>query len=70
MHELPRELPHDLRPRILGNSKIVDKCQIWVETQLSGQSSFQKPNVDNSCQNTRKIRYYVFEILANFTLFL
>ena len=61
---------HDLRPRILGNYEILEKCQIWVETQFSGQSSFQKLNVENICQNTRKIRYYVFEVLLNFTLFL
>ena len=43
---------------------------MWVEAQLSVQSSFQKLNVDNSCQRTRKIRYYVFEVLFNFTAFL
>ena len=26
----------------------------------------QKPNADNSCQKTRKIRYYIFEALPNF----
>ena len=41
---------------------------MWVETQPSAQSSFQKLNVDNSCQKTRKIRYYIFEALPNFTL--
>ena len=30
------------------------------------QSSFQKLNVDNSCQKTRKTRYYIFEVLSNF----
>ena len=39
---------------------------MWVETQPSAQSSFQKLNVDNSCQKTRKIRYYIFEVLPNF----
>ena len=43
---------------------------MWVEAQLSVQSTFQKLNVDNSCQRTRKIRYYVFEVLFNFTAFL
>ena len=43
---------------------------MWVETQPSAQSSFQKLNVDNSCQKTRKIRYYIFEVLSNFTVFL
>ena len=32
---------------------------MWVEAQPSAQLSFQKLNVDNSCQKTRKIRYYV-----------
>ena len=32
----------------------------------NAQSSFQKLNVDNSCQKTRKIRYYIFEVLPNF----
>ena len=41
-----------------------------VETQPSAQSSFQKLNVDNSCQKTRKIRYYTFEALSSFTVFL
>ena len=43
---------------------------MWVNTQRSAQSSFQKLNVDNSCQKTRKIRYYIFEVLSNFTVFL
>ena len=43
---------------------------MWVETQPSSQSSFQKLNVGNSCQKTRKIRYYIFEALSNFTVFL
>ena len=39
---------------------------MWVETQPSAQSSFQKLNVDNSCQKTRKIRYFIFEVLPDF----
>ena len=42
---------------------------MWVETQRSVQSSFQKLNVDNSFQKTCKIRYYIFEVLSNFTVF-
>ena len=34
------------------------------------QSSFQKLNADNSCQKTYKIKYYIFEVLSNFTVFL
>ena len=44
---------------------------MWVETQASAQPSFQKLNMDNSCQKTPKIRYYyIFEVLSNFTVFL
>ena len=32
VHELPHELPKDLRLRILGNKEILEKSQIWVET--------------------------------------
>ena len=70
VHELLHELPNDLRLRILGNWEILEKYQMWVETQTSTQSSFQKLNVDNSCHKTRKITYYIFEILSNFTVFL
>ena len=34
--------------------------------QPNPQSSFQKLNADNSYQKTRKIRYYIFEVLPNF----
>ena len=37
-----------------------------VSTQPNAQFSFQKSNVDNSCRKTCKIRYYIFEVLANF----
>ena len=47
-----------------------EKCQIWVETQPIAQFSFRKLNSDNSCQKTRKIRYYIFEVVSNFTVFL
>ena len=43
---------------------------MWVETQPSGQSLFQKLNADNGCQKTRKIRYHFFEALLNFVIFL
>ena len=43
---------------------------MWVETQPSAQSSFQKLKVDSSCQKTHKIRYYIFEALSSFTVFL
>ena len=40
-----------------------------LEMQRSAQSSFQKLDVDNSCQKTCKIRYYIFEPLSKFTAF-
>ena len=43
---------------------------MWVQTQPNAQFSFQKLNVGNSCQKTRKIRYCIFEVLFNFTVFL
>ena len=43
---------------------------MWVGMQLSAQSLLQKLNVDSSCQKTRKIRYYIFKFLSNFTVFL
>ena len=43
---------------------------MWVETKPSAQSSFQKLNVDNICQQIRKIRYYTFEALSSLTVFL
>ena len=41
---------------------------MWVETHPSAQSSFQKLNVDNSCQKTSKIRHQIFEVLSNFSV--
>ena len=35
----------------------------------SAQSSFYKLNLDNSRQEIRKIRYYIFEALPNFAVF-
>ena len=43
---------------------------MWMETQPSALCSFQKLNVANSCKKTRKIRYYIFEFLSNFTVLL
>ena len=70
VHEFPHKLPKDLRLRIVGNYIILEKCQMWVETQPSAQSFFQNLNVDNSCQKTRKVSHYVLETLSNFSVFL
>ena len=32
VYELPRELPKDLRLRILETKEILEKSKIWVET--------------------------------------
>ena len=66
VHELSYELPKYLRFRILGNQEILEKCQIWLQTQPNSHCSFHKLNVDNSCQKARKIRDYIFEVLTNF----
>ena len=50
LHELLYELPNDFRLRILGNQEILEKCQMWLMAQPSAQSSFQKLNIDDSCQ--------------------
>ena len=67
VHELPPELSNDLK---FLEKNVLEKCQIWVETQPNSQSSFQKLNVHNSCQKTHKIRHYIFEVLSNFAVFL
>ena len=43
---------------------------MWLKTQSRAQSTFQKLNIANSCQKSHKIRYYIFEVLSNFTVFL
>ena len=42
VYELPHQLPNDLRFRFLGSQEISEKSQIWMETQLSTQSPFNK----------------------------
>ena len=51
--ELPHELLNELGLRILGNYEILEKCQIWVKTQPSAKSSFQKLNSDNIAAKKR-----------------
>ena len=64
------ELTNDLRVTILGNKEILGKSQIWVETEPSAQSPFQKQNFGKSSQKTCKSRYPTFLALSNFTGFL
>ena len=60
--------PHKKKKRlgILENKEISRKSQIWVETQLSAQSPFQKLNFGNSSQKTHKSRYQTFLVLSSF----
>ena len=58
------------RLTILGNLEILEKCHMWVETQLNAQPSFQKLNADNSCQKHPKLKYHIFEALSNFIAFI
>ena len=41
-----------------------------METQPSAQSFFQILSIENGVRNTREIRYYFFEVLSTFTVFL
>ena len=70
VYELPHDLLNDLTLRILGNKEILVKSQIWVETQPSVQSPFQKLNFGDSNQKTRKSRYKAFLFLSSFIGFL
>ena len=70
VYELIHELANNLTLNILGNKEILGKSQIWVETQASAQTSFQKLNFGNSSQKTCKNRYQIFLVLSSFTGFL
>ena len=72
VYELPRELPNDLRLRILRNKEISGKSQIWMKRCLirpSAQSPLQKLNFGSSSQKTRKSRYQTCLVLSSFTGF-
>ena len=45
MHELPHKLPNDLRRRILGNKKILEKCLNLIEWWPSAQSHCQNKSL-------------------------
>ena len=42
VYELLHELPKDLRFRFLGSQELSEKSQIWMETEPSTQSPFNK----------------------------
>ena len=48
VYDLPHKLPNDLQLRILRNKEILGKSLIWVETEPSAQSAFQKLKFGNS----------------------
>ena len=52
--QLPHELPNDLGPTILANKEILRNFQIWVKTELSVPSPFQKLNFGNNSQKSRR----------------
>ena len=55
--------------RILGNMEILQKSQIWVETQPGAESPFQNLNFGSSSQKPRGSIYQVFLFLSSFTGF-
>ena len=67
---LPHESPNELRLKILGNQKILEKSQLLVETYPGAQSPLQKLNFGNISQKTRKSRYQTFLARFSFTGFL
>ena len=69
VQELLHNLQNDLRLGIFANWEKLENCQIRVETQGSAHSSSKIINVDNICEKSRKIRYYIFELLSRFTGF-
>ena len=60
VQELPHELPNDLRVRILGNIEILGKPQIWVETQRSAQTPFQKLNFGVTAKKHTEVDIQLF----------
>ena len=53
--------------RVAERLKILEKSQIWVETQPSAQSPFQKPNSGNSSRKTRESRHQTSLVLSSLT---
>ena len=69
VYQLPHDLPNNLRLRILGNQEIFEKSQLWVDTQSSSQSPFNKLDFGKSRQKASQNRYQSFLFLAIFTGF-
>ena len=60
VYELLHGLPNNLRLMILENKKILEKCEISVETQPSAQSSLQKYVVAIVVQKQAKLDIKLF----------
>ena len=60
VQELPHELPNDLRVRISGNIEILGKPQVWVETQRSAQTPFQKLNFGVTAKKHTEVDIQLF----------
>ena len=48
VYKLPHELPNDLKLMIIRNQKLLEKSEIWVNTQPSDQSPFKNLDFANS----------------------
>ena len=70
VYQLLCKLVDDLRLRILGNKKILNKSQILVKTQPRAYSPFQKLNFGNGSQKTGESRCQAFLLLFSFTGFI
>ena len=66
-YKLPHELLNNLRLRILGNEKMIEKSQSWDDTQPGAQPPFKNLDFANSKQKTSKNRYQNFFFLSSFT---
>ena len=69
VHELPHKFLNDLRLRILGNWKIIQKRHIWGGDERSAQSSLQKLNFDNNRQETKQLDNKFLKSLPIFLYF-
>ena len=60
IYESPQEVPHDFRPRISGNLKILGKSQNFIEWQPSGKPFSQNRNFVNTSKQFPKSKSWTF----------
>ena len=60
VYELSHNLPKDLRLRILGNHKILEKPQIELKNNLVPSLSFKNSTLPLAVRKTRKSRFQTF----------